>query len=217
MSECLLPQTIKILSRIRILLSMRNLQWVKWDTVIYTKKICKSSYKMQRCFCFLLYFHFSFKRSFFYLSTYLFVFQLTSQKLVDQIVRAEKMFFLSSFLLILSFFFQTRKKRQIYLFRTACISSFSFWQNKYNVKWILNFNTKTIYMYFPLFNSLKSWLKHGRLLESYYTFHFFFHFYKKNQIWICLNWWIKCMTNYYFPTIYIVPLITLSLIGLVYR
>ena len=95
MSECLLPQTIKILLRIRILLSMRNLQWIKWDTVIYTKKICKSSYKMQRCFCFLLYFHFSFKRSFFYLSTYLFVFQLTSQKLVDQIVRVEKMFFLS--------------------------------------------------------------------------------------------------------------------------
>ena len=39
------------------------------------------------------------------------MFQLTTQKLVDQIVRVEKMFFLSSFLLILSFFFQTRKKK----------------------------------------------------------------------------------------------------------
>ena len=32
MSENLLPQAINILSLIRILLSMRNLQWVEWGT-----------------------------------------------------------------------------------------------------------------------------------------------------------------------------------------
>ena len=96
----------------------------KDNLLIYTKKICKSSYKMQRnviaFFCTFIFLSNSQQHSFFYLSTYLFVFQLTSQKAVDHIVRAEKMLFLSSFLLILSFFFQTRKKRQIYLFRTAC-------------------------------------------------------------------------------------------------
>ena len=36
-SEFLLPQAIKILSLIRILLSMRKLQWVEWDTEISCK------------------------------------------------------------------------------------------------------------------------------------------------------------------------------------
>ena len=63
---------------------------------------------------------------FFYLSTYLFVFQLTSQKVVDHIVRTEKkMFFISSSLLILSFFFQTRKKINANLFISNCMPQVS--------------------------------------------------------------------------------------------
>ena len=71
----------------------------KDNLLINTRKICKSSYKMQRnVIAFFCTFIFSFKRLWIY------------------IVRVEKMFFLSSFLLILWFFFQTREKKKMFHF-----------------------------------------------------------------------------------------------------
>ena len=66
----------------------------------------------EKCYFFLLYFHFSFKLAN-YPFIYLFVLQLTSQKTVYSACR--KMFFLSSFLN--SFIFLSNsQKMQIYLF-----------------------------------------------------------------------------------------------------
>ena len=47
---------------------------------------------------------------------------------------------------------------------------------------------------------IKAWKIIGKLL--------YIPFYKNK--WICLNWWIKCMTDYYFPTTYIVPLLSVD-------
>ena len=56
---------------------------------VYQKDLQKLIQNAEKCYCFLLYFHFSFKLAkismqLFYLSIYLFVFQLTMQKIVDQ-------------------------------------------------------------------------------------------------------------------------------------
>ena len=105
----------------------------KDNLLIYTKTICKSSYKMQKniisLFCTIIFLQTrknSHTTQLFYLSIYLFVLQLTSQKVIYSAFRKKSSFYLPS--LILLFFFQTRKKKkmQIYLFRTMCISSFQF-------------------------------------------------------------------------------------------
>ena len=89
----------------------------KDNLLIYTKTICKSSYKMQKniisFFCTIVFLQTrknSHTTQLFYLSIYLLVLQLTSHKLY--IVRTEKKsyFYLPS--LIFSFFFQTRKKKK---------------------------------------------------------------------------------------------------------
>ena len=106
----------------------------KVNLLIYIKTICKSSYKMQKniisFFCTVIFFQtrkYSHTTQLFYLYIYLFVLQLTSQKVIYSAYRKKSSFFLPP--LILSFFFQTHKKKkkmQIYLFRTMCISSFQF-------------------------------------------------------------------------------------------
>ena len=116
------------------------------------------------------------------------------------------MFFISSFLLILQFFFQTRKNKKNanpftsnWLTGTACISSFSFWQNKRNVYWILIKQFTCI----SLYSIALSWLKHGRLMESYHAYLVI----KTNMNLFKL---VDKMHDNYFPTIYIVPLISVD-------
>ena len=101
----------------------------KDNLLIYTKTICKSSYKMQKNISFFSTIVFlqtrknSHTMQLFYLSIYLFVLQLTSHKAIYSAYRKKVI----SIFLIFLFFFQTRKqkkKMQIYLFQTMCISSF---------------------------------------------------------------------------------------------
>ena len=93
----------------------------KDNLLIYTETIYKSSYKMQKniisFFCTIIFLQTrknSHTTQLFYLSIYLFVLQLTSQKVIYSAYRKKSSFFLPS--LILSFFFQTRKKKNENLF-----------------------------------------------------------------------------------------------------
>ena len=94
----------------------------KDNLLICTKTICKSSYKMQKnitsFFCTIIFLQTrknSHTTQLFYLSIYLFVLQLNSQKVIYSAYRKKKSsFYLPS--LILSFFFQTRKKKNANLF-----------------------------------------------------------------------------------------------------
>ena len=94
----------------------------KHNLLIYTKTICKSSYKMQKniisLFCTIIFLQ-TCKKShttqLFYLSIYLFVLQLTSQKVI-YIVRTEKKFFLSSFLNSFIFLSNSQEKKNANLF-----------------------------------------------------------------------------------------------------
>ena len=121
----------------------------KDNLLIYTKTICKSSNKMQKniisLFCSIIFLQTrknSHTTQLFYLSIYLFVLQLTSQKVIYSAYRKKSSFYLPS--LILSFFFQTRKKKKTkckFIYFELCVSQvFSFWQNKHYVKykyWLL--------------------------------------------------------------------------------
>ena len=118
----------------------------KDSLLIYTKTICKSSYKMQKniisFFCTIIFLQTrknSYTMQLFYLSIYLFVLQLTSQKVIYSAYRKKSSFCLPS--LILSFFFQTRKTKCKFIYFELCVSQvFSFWQNKHYVKykyWLL--------------------------------------------------------------------------------
>ena len=116
----------------------------KDNLLIYTKTICKSSYKMQKniisFFCTIIFLQTrknSHRTQLFYLSIYLFVLQLTSQKVIYSAYREK--FILSSFLNSFVFLSNSQeKKMQIYLFRTMCISSFQFF-DKTNIT--LNIST----------------------------------------------------------------------------
>ena len=87
----------------------------KDSLLIYTKTICKSSYKMQKniisFFCTIIFLQTrknSYTTQLFYLSIYLFVLQLTSQKVIYSAYRKKSSFCLPS--LILSFFFKLARK-----------------------------------------------------------------------------------------------------------
>ena len=79
----------------------------KDNLLIYTKTICKSSYKMQK--------NIHIQRSFFYLSIYLFVLQLTSHKVIYSAYRKKKLF-LSSFLNFFVFLSNSQEKKNTNLF-----------------------------------------------------------------------------------------------------
>ena len=92
----------------------------KDNLLIYTKTICKSSYKMQkniisffRTIVFLQTRKNSHTTQLFYLSIYLFVLQLTSHKVI---VRVEKKLFLSSFLNFFVFLSNSQEKKNANLF-----------------------------------------------------------------------------------------------------
>ena len=121
----------------------------KDNLLFYTKTICKSSYKMQKniisLFCTIIFLQTrknSHTMQLFYLSIYLFVLQLTSQKVIYSAYRKKK-FFLSSFLS--SFVFlsnpQEKKKKCKFIYFELSVSQvFSFWLNKHYVKyryWLL--------------------------------------------------------------------------------
>ena len=105
----------------------------KDNLLIYTKTICKNSYKIQKnisFFCTVIFLSNSqkFTNNAAFLFIHLFICVATSQKDIYSSCRKKSLFFLP--FLSLSFSFQTRKKKKkckfIYLLRTTCISSFRF-------------------------------------------------------------------------------------------
>ena len=120
----------------------------KDNLLIYTKTICKSSYKMQKniisFFCIIIFLQ-TRKNSHttqpFYLSIYLLVLQLTSQKVIYRPSAYRKKFFLSSFLNSFVFLSNSQEKKCKFIYFELCVSQvFSFWQNKHYVKykyWLL--------------------------------------------------------------------------------
>ena len=104
---------------------------IKDNLLIYTKTICKSSYKMQKkkmFLSFVLSIFFQTRKTshatqLFYLSIYLFVIQLTSQKVIYCACRKKKCHFFLPFL-SLSFFFQSRKKNTLHFYKKANMNLF---------------------------------------------------------------------------------------------
>ena len=124
----------------------------KDNLLIYTKTICKSSYKMQKniisLFCTIIFLQTrknSHTTQLFYLSIYLFVLQLTSQKVIYSAYRKKSSFYLPS--LILSFFFQTRKKK------TPKKCKFIYFELGPNIHWTSNYGTGIVFI-----GNMLSWL-----------------------------------------------------------
>ena len=100
----------------------------KDNLLIYTKTICKRSYKMQkniisffRTIVFLQTRKNSHTTQLFYLSIYLFVLQLTLHKVIYSAYRKKSYFYLPS--LIFLFFFQTREKKKMqFIYFELCVS-----------------------------------------------------------------------------------------------
>ena len=105
----------------------------KDNLLIYTKTICKSSYKMQKniisFFCTIIFLQTcknSHRTQLFYLSIYLFVLQLTSQKVIYSAYKEK--FILSSFLNSFVFLTNSQEKKKCkFIYLELCVSQvFSF-------------------------------------------------------------------------------------------
>ena len=99
----------------------------KDNLLIYTKTICKSSYEMQKniisFFCTIIFLQTrknSHRTQLFYLSIYLFVLQLTSQKVIYSAYREK--FILSSFLNSFVFLSNSQEKKCKFIYFELCVS-----------------------------------------------------------------------------------------------
>ena len=113
--------------------------------------------------------------------------------------RSERMFFLSSFLLILSFFFQTHKKKtcKFIYFKLHVSQVFSFWQKKHNVKSVLNFNN-----YYNLRSGMKA---APALLSQKFNLVFFPGQWHMNlYLWCYIVAWTECNNRliYYYNNLH---------------